>query len=157
MPPPGDGFAWQARRLAARSRFGKNNRLQRPNNSLKPSPLRGLVAVWQAYTPRRGRYAPRLSSGVRPVQKQMPVNKRKARLTFVLPSRRPGVWFSPQTPCRLERRHSVSGFGLFAKSGFSAQNSDQTRSDRVKAPAGTGLTIRSSRVRFAASDHGSYD
>ena len=37
----------------------------RPNNSLKPSPLRGLVAVWQACTPRRGRYAPRLSSGVR--------------------------------------------------------------------------------------------
>ena len=37
-----------------------------PNNSLKPRPLRGLGAVWQACTPRRGRKAARLSSGVRP-------------------------------------------------------------------------------------------
>ena len=67
---------------------------------------------------RRGRAAARLSSGVRPVQKQMPVNKRETKLVFALSSPRPGVWFSPQTPCWLERQHSVSGFGLFAKSGF---------------------------------------
>ena len=35
---------------------------------------------------RRGRYAARLNSGVRPVQKQMPVNKRQAKLVFALPS-----------------------------------------------------------------------
>ncbi|QDA56461.1 hypothetical protein [Thermomonas aquatica] len=40
-----------------------------PNNSLKPSPLRGLGAVWQACTPRRGRCAARLSSGVRSAMK----------------------------------------------------------------------------------------
>ena len=45
-------------------RHRANSQLQRANNSLKPSPLRGLGAVWQACTPRRGRKAARLSSGV---------------------------------------------------------------------------------------------
>jgi len=31
----------------------------------------------------------------------MPVNKLQAKLALVLPSPRPGVWSSPQTPCRL--------------------------------------------------------
>ena len=49
--------------------LGSKSQLQRANNSLKPSPLRGLGAVWQACTPRRGRKAARLSSGVSPQKK----------------------------------------------------------------------------------------
>ena len=40
----------------------------------------------------------------------MPVKERPAKLAFFVPLPRPGLRASPQTPCRLERRHSVSGF-----------------------------------------------
>ena len=38
----------------------------------------------------QGRKAVRLNSGVRPVQKQGPVNKRQAKLAFYVPLPRPG-------------------------------------------------------------------
>jgi hypothetical protein len=98
----------------------------------------------------------RLNSGVRPVQKQMPVNKREAKFVFDLPS--PLQVFDLATNSVPARAPALRFWvWLVRKERFSAQNSDQRRSHRVKAPAGTGLTIRSSRVRFAASDHGSYD
>ena len=94
------------------------------------------------------RAAVRLNSGVRPVQKQMPVNKHQAKLALVLalpwllilatnsvPARAPAVRFW----VRLARKERLS-----------ALDSGQVRS-LVKSTAGTGLTIRSSRARFAAS------
>ena len=56
------------------------------------------------------RAAVRLNSGVRPVQN-------KCRSTSGKPSYRlfatcSRIRLSPQTPCRQERRHSVSGFGI---------------------------------------------
>ena len=42
--------------------------LAQPNNSFKPSPLRGLVFA-VTFTATLGRYAGRLNSGVRPVLK----------------------------------------------------------------------------------------
>ena len=56
----------------------------RPNKSFKPSPLRGLVQVL-IFSLAQGRKTARLNSGVRPVQKQRPVNKREANVVFVLP------------------------------------------------------------------------
>ena len=81
--------------------------------SLQPAGFTHWIRRITIHSSRR-RFAARLNSGVRPVQKQMPVNKRETKLVFALSSPRPGVWFSPQTPCRQERRHSVSGFGLIA-------------------------------------------
>ena len=86
----------------------------------------------------------------------MPVNKRQAKLAFALPRLAQVLIIATNS---VPARAPALRFWvwLVRKELFSAQNSDQTRSDRVKAPAGTGLTIRSSRVRFAASDHGGYD
>ena len=162
MPPPGDGFAWQARRLAVRPCVGKNNRLQRPNNSLKPSPLRGLDAVWQACTPRRGRSAARLSSGVR---------RRQTKIF--------STWGSPtERHCNL---HSLSAtYSVQLESSCTPSVDELSREKLAGAQnpccaAGPGwaacpeildslsksslvsrLTIRSSRVRFAASSAARY-
>ena len=57
--------------------LGSKSQLQRANNSLKPSPLRGLGAVWQACTPRRGRKAARLSSGVGAQQQENRIREEK--------------------------------------------------------------------------------
>nr|CAS02751.1 putative integron gene cassette protein [uncultured bacterium] len=57
-------------------------------------------------------------SNVRPVQKQMPVNKRQAKAALVPPSPRPSVSSSPQTPCRLERPALRFWVWHLAKSGY---------------------------------------
>ena len=55
-----------------------------PNNSFKPRPLRGSACVLACSTP-PFRAAVRLNSGVRPVQKEVPVNKRQAQLGLFFP------------------------------------------------------------------------
>ena len=125
--------------------LGSKSQLQRANNSLKPSPLRGLGAVWQACTPRRGRKAARLSSGVRP-QNQRSGQKSSSR-----------NFLTTGGPPTLEQPRPVSGI---AKTRYaSAVGCGFTQAKALSVPglpgqksiAFSGLTIRSSRDRCAAS------
>ena len=86
----------------------------------------------------------------------MPVNKRQAKLAFALPRLAQVLIIATNS---VPARAPALRFWVWLdrKEQFPAENSSQGKGSRVKAPAGTGLTIRSSRVRFAASDHGSYD
>ena len=95
------------------------------------------------------RAAVRLNSGVRPVQKQMPVNKRQAKLGLFYP--RLAQAFDLRHKLRAGQSAGTPFLGLRPrKERLSALDSSQIGS-MVKSSAGTGLTIRSSRARFAAS------
>ena len=95
------------------------------------------------------RAAVRLNSGVRPVQKQMPVNKHQAKLALFFP--RLGQTFDPRHKLRAGKNAGTPFLGL--ASSQRAVVEARLRSDAFvgKSTAGTGLTIRSSRDRFAAS------
>ena len=97
----------------------------------------------------QGRKAARLNSGVRPVQKQMPVNKRQSNLSgscTVVPRA-----LSLATNSVPARAAGTPFLGLASrKERLPALDSGQIGS-LFKSTAGTGLTTRSSRARFAAS------
>ena len=121
-----------------------NSRKVLPNNSFKPRPLRGLGVVLQL-SHRRGRKSVRLYSGVRP-QNQRSGHKSSSR-----------NFLTTGGPPTLEQPRPVSGI---AKTRYaSAVGCGFTRVKALSAPglpgqksiAFSGLTIRSSRDRFAAS------
>ena len=101
------------------------------------------------FSPAQGRKAVRLNSGVRPVQKQMPVNKREAKLGLPFPRlSQPLILATNSVPARAAGTPFLGSASR--KERLSALDSGQM-SSLVKSTAGTGLTIRSSRARFAAS------
>ena len=132
-------------------------RLQRPNNSFKPSPLRGL-----GQTGPQG--AGRLNSGVR---------RRQTKIfsTWGSPAKRhrgskyPSATYSVQlesscTPSvdTVLREQLASAQNQFCAAGLNSFAWTRVRQvSQAKASLVSRLTIRSSRVRFAASDGGSYD
>ena len=96
------------------------------------------------------RAAARLNSGVRPVQKKRPVNKRQAQLELVRPT------LAQAFEARHKLRAGKNAGTPFPGSAFHKERSSgldlaQFMRSWSKATAGTGLTIRSSRDRFAAS------
>ena len=108
-----------------------------------------------AFTITPSRAAARLNSGVRPVQKHMPVNKRETWLGAVDPRLSKPLFFATNSvPARAPalrfwvQHVAKSGLRLCAR-GRSVYWS--------KATAGTRLNIRSSRARFAASALAGYD
>ena len=102
------------------------------------------------FSPAQGRKSARLNSGVSSFQKKISVKEHQSKVLSRTRRAWLGFWLSPQTPCRLERRHSVSGFGISQRAIVSTRLGSSTGS-RLKATAGNELTIRSSRARFAAS------
>src|SRR6478672_10268 len=119
-----------------------------PNNSFKPRPLRGSACVLACSTP-PFRAAVRLNSGVRPVQKQLPVNKHQACLHLLFP--RLLQAFYPRHKLRAGQSAGTPFLGLAShEEQLSVVGSGEINC-LAKSTAGTGLTIRSSRARFAAS------
>ena len=120
--------------------LGSKSQLQRANNSLKPSPLRGLGAVWQACTPRRGRKAARLSSGVRR-RKALQIKGQKVALA-------PNA-HAPERPVAFACSATELRFGLVA----SAVTGGPRRQIQCSSPSCRGLSLRaqSSSRRLRAS------
>ena len=105
---------------------------------------------------RRGRKALRLNSGVRPVQKQMPVNKLQAKLALFYPRLSQAM---PLATNSVPARAAGTPFlgSAFRKERSSVLHLAPAMGSWSEATAGTGLTIRSSRARFAASALAGYD
>ena len=95
------------------------------------------------------RAAVRLNSGVRPVQKQRPVNKRQAKLALsFLPSPKLLILATNSVPARAP---ALRFWVWPSREEQSSALDSGNISSLGKSTAGTGLTIRSSRARFAAS------
>ena len=127
----------------------KSNGWHRSNNSFKPSPLRGLVQVpCKFHLPKAAK-----RSGL---TQALDRSRNKCRSTSVKPScgvffPRPVLAFEPRHKLRAGKNAGTPFLGLaFHKERLSGLDSGQIDSS-VKSTAGTGLTIRSSRARFAAS------
>ena len=154
--------------------FGHGHRL-RPNNSFKPRPLRGSACVLACSTP-PFRAAVRLNSGVRPRQSDLRNKSNSARLFRNVPRRyaRAPLAYSPSDTFKRARQMFIRRrrCGLSLRSfvpGYSPAGARGNKPCRACLRASvrflrhhcrvwpqeqrlvSGLTIRSSRVRFAAS------